>query len=119
MGYIPMTLIIVLGSSLFVALVINPVFASSFIKKEVRSLPNKKKLVKTGIYMISGAILFYLFGSKLMGGVLVAFALLSLLNGFYLTPASYWFQDSLLVRLEKRYASALKWALEGKNPSLC
>lgn len=116
MGYIPMTLIIVLGSSLFVALVINPVFASSFIKKEVRSLPNKKKLVKTGIYMISGAILFYLFGSKLMGGILVAFALLTLLNGFYLTPASYWFQDSLLVRLEKRYASALKWVLEGRRP---
>ena len=33
MGYIPMTLIIVLGSSLFVALVINPVFASQFVKK--------------------------------------------------------------------------------------
>ncbi|HAP30426.1 MAG TPA: copper transporter, partial [Flavobacteriales bacterium] len=34
MGYIPMTLIIVLGSSLFVALVINPVFASQFVKKD-------------------------------------------------------------------------------------
>jgi multidrug efflux pump subunit AcrB len=35
MGYIPMTLIIVLGSSLFVALVINPVFASRFMQKTI------------------------------------------------------------------------------------
>ena len=34
MGYLPRTLIIVLGSSLFVALVINPVIAASFIKNQ-------------------------------------------------------------------------------------
>ena len=39
MGYIPTTLIIVLGSSLFVALVINPVFASTFMKKDERKKP--------------------------------------------------------------------------------
>jgi multidrug efflux pump subunit AcrB len=116
MGYIPMTLIIVLGSSLFVALVINPVFASSFIKKDERTTPNKKKIQKTAIYLAAAAIFFYLIGYKLMGGIMVAFALLSLLNGFYLTPASYWFQDTLLVRLEERYLRTLKWALKDKMP---
>ncbi len=116
MGYIPMTLIIVLGSSLFVALVINPVFASSFIKKKERSTPNKKKLQKSAMYMAGAAILFYLIGYMLIGGIMVAFALLTLINGLYLTPASYWFQDTLLVHLEKRYARTLKWALSGKTP---
>lgn len=116
MGYIPMTLIIVLGSSLFVALVINPVFASSFIKKEERNNPNKKKLQKSAMYMAGAAIFFYLVGYKLMGGIMVALALLSLINGLYLTPASYWFQDTLLVRLEERYTKTLKWALSGSMP---
>jgi len=38
MGYLPATLIITLSSSLFVALVINPVFASKFMKLESKSV---------------------------------------------------------------------------------
>ena len=116
MGYIPLTLIIVLGSSLFVALVINPVFAASFIKKSERKLPNKKKLQKTALYFsISGIVLFIL-GIKLFGAILFVLALLTLLNGIYLTPLSYWFQDNLLAKLEQKYANVLDWALKGKNP---
>ena len=116
MGYIPMTLIIVLGSSLFVALVINPVFAATFIKKEERLKPQKKKIQITAIILAGASILFYLIGYKILGSLALVFSLLSLINGFYFTPWSYWFQDVLLVRLEKRYSSILTRALNGRQP---
>ncbi|RJP22318.1 MAG: efflux RND transporter permease subunit [Candidatus Abyssobacteria bacterium SURF_5] len=46
MSYLPKTLIITLSASLFVALVINPVFASRFMK--VRKLRDVKRLKKEG-----------------------------------------------------------------------
>lgn len=116
MGYIPMTLIIVLGSSLFVALVINPVFASSFMKKDERKKPNKSKLSKIAIVFTILAILFYLADKTFFGSLLVVFAILTLLNGLLLTPISYWFQDHLLVKLEQQYAKSLAWALSGIKP---
>ena len=116
MGYIPMTLIIVLGSSLFVALVINPVFASQFVKKDERSAPNKKKLKKTSIYAAVLAIVFYLTGLRMLGSLALVFALLNLVNGLYLTPLSHTFQDKFLVRLERRYSRILNWALRGRQP---
>ena len=116
MGYIPMTLIIVLGSSLFVALVINPVFAATFIQKEERLKPQKKKIQKTAIVLAAASIFFYLIGYKILGSLSLVFSILSLINGFYFTPWSYWFQDVLLVRLEKRYSSILAWALNGRQP---
>jgi multidrug efflux pump subunit AcrB len=116
MGYIPMTLIIVLGSSLFVALVINPVFASVFIQKDERNKPNKKKIFKTAAILSVIATLCYVFGYNMLGAILFVFALLSIINGFYLTPASNWFQDTLMVRFENKYAQTLEWALEGKKP---
>ncbi|MDA9898193.1 efflux RND transporter permease subunit [Flavobacteriales bacterium] len=116
MGYIPMTLIIVLGSSLFVALVINPVFASQFVSNETRTSPNKKKLKKTSIYAAALALFFYLIGSRMLGSLALAFALLNLLNGLYFTPLSHRFQDKFLVRLENRYSRILNWALQGRMP---
>ena len=116
MGYIPMTLIIVLGSSLFVALVINPVFASTFMKKDSRDKPNKSKLSKIAIVFIILAILFYLVGKIFWGSLLVSFAILTLVNGLLLIPISYWFQDTLLVKLENQYARILTWALNGFKP---
>jgi multidrug efflux pump subunit AcrB len=116
MGFIPMTLIIVLGSSLFVALVINPVFASTFIKKESRQPANKKKLKKSSLYAAIIAIVFYLLGFRMLGSIALCYGLLNLLISLYLTPLSFWFQDNLLVRLENKYSEILNWALEGRKP---
>ena len=118
MGYIPTTLIIVLGSSLFVALVINPVFASTFMKKDERKKSNTYKQSKIAITLTILSVLFYLAGKIFMGSLLIVFALLTLVNDFLLTPISYWFQDSLLVKLEKQYAKTLNWALQGIKPYL-
>ena len=118
MGYIPMTLIIVLGSSLFVALIINPVIASTFMVKDNRDKANVSKIgkISLGLLVVSG--FFYIKGNVFMGSLMLAFALLTLLNSFILRPISYWFQDSLLVRFEQFYANTLKWALNGYKPFL-
>ena len=116
MGYIPMTLIIVLGSSLFVALVINPVFASRFIQKDNRQQADKPKLKKTSIYFSIAAIVCYVLGARLLGSLALVIGLLNILNSLYLTPLSFYFQDNLLVKLERRYANTLSWALAGKTP---
>ena len=116
MGYIPMTLIIVLGSSLFVALVINPVVASTFIIKDNRDKVNLKKIGKITLGLLIIAALFYIQGSIFWGSLFITFALLALLNSFVLRPISYWFQDILLVKFEKIYANTLKWALRGYKP---
>ena len=118
MGYIPTTLIIVLGSSLFVALVINPVVASTFILKDNRDKVNFSKVAKITTVLLIIAALFYISGNIFMGSLLLTFALLTLLNSFVLSPISYWFQDSLLVRFEQFYANLLKWALNGYKPLL-
>ena len=116
MGYIPMTLIIVLGSSLFVALVINPVFASRFIQKDNRHLAVKPKLKKISIYFAIVAIVCYVLGARLLGSFALVIGLLNILNSLYLTPLSFYFQDNILVKLERRYANTLSWALAGKTP---
>lgn len=118
MGYIPTTLIIVLGSSLFVALVINPVVASTFILKDNRDKVNFSKVAKITTVLLIIAALFYISGNIFMGSLLLTFALLTLLNSFVLSPISYWFQDSLLVQFEQFYANLLKWALNGYKPLL-
>lgn len=118
MGYIPTTLIIVLGSSLFVALVINPVFASTFMKKDERKKPNINKQSKIAITLTILSILFYLVGKTFMGSLLLVFGILILVNTLVLTPVSYWFQDSLLAKLEIQYAKTLNWALQGIKPYL-
>ncbi len=59
MKFLPMTLMIVLASSLFVALVINPVLAVTYMKV-TQSQPNKKKIVISSLFFTSLGIFFLL-----------------------------------------------------------
>jgi multidrug efflux pump subunit AcrB len=52
MSYLPLTLIITLASSLFVGLVINPVFASRFMKLE-KQIENPKTVFQKIIYYVN------------------------------------------------------------------
>ena len=52
MKYLPITLIIVLGSSLFVGLVINPVLTSVFMRVGDYQ-PNRKKIIRTSLILIA------------------------------------------------------------------
>ena len=112
MKFIPMTLIIVLSSSLFVALVINPVLAANFIKKEEKNEQvNKKRLFLVAAVFVVMAIISYIAGSTLWGNLFVFFALLGFLSAYVLKPLAFWFQEKVLVKIENGYLKTLQFAL--------
>ncbi|MEN2284429.1 efflux RND transporter permease subunit [Algoriphagus sp. SE2] len=119
MKFLPITLIIVLSSSLFVALVINPVLTALFMKVEdvTKVKPKQKPIIVAGIFLILSTF-FYLLGVTAFGTLLLVACVLTLFNVFVLRKAIRWFQTVLLVKLENYYASTLEFALNGKKPIL-
>ena len=117
MSILPKTLIVVLASSLFVALIINPPFMANFMKiDDIRTKINWKKSLKiAGIYTVV-AILFYVAKIYLLGNLLMTVALLYVLNFSVLRPLARWFQTKFLVWLEHIYTRQLSHALNGKWP---
>ncbi len=115
MKYLPITLMIVLGSSLFVALVINPVLAVVYMKVGDPQLKRKKILINAGVLSIVGFI-FILFQQYGVGNVFIFLALIILLNYFVLAPGTKRFQNGFLPKLENSYGRFLSYALSGKRP---
>lgn len=117
MKYLPITLIIVLTSSLFVALVIIPVFSSTFIriKNNNSNGPDKKKGYRAAFILMAVGALCYIPGWMIMANLLVIFGLLGVLNMVFFYRAEKWFQDVFLVWLEEVYLKVLTFALRGKN----
>ncbi len=115
MQYLPITLMIVLGSSLFVALVITPVLLAILMKID-KGERNIKGIIKTfAAFVILGTLSiisgFNSFGNlSLIGGVLI------LLNGVIFSPGTVWFQNNFLPKLESGYQTFLKWVLHKKRP---
>lgn len=119
MKFLPITLIIVLSSSLFVALVINPVLTSLFMKVEQvdRKKSNKRPLV-FAIILSTMAIILYIAGAITFGNILMLVAILTVFNVVFLRKAIKWFQEVFLLRLERIYERTLSYALTGGKPYL-
>ncbi|MCF6359891.1 MAG: efflux RND transporter permease subunit [Cyclobacteriaceae bacterium] len=111
MKYLPITLIITLGSSLFVALVINPAFIKLFMKVDDRSQVDNRKVIRNFIVLavVGGVLLFLKF--TVFGNLLIAYALLLMVNSYLLTPVARKFQVSFLPWLEVIYEKTLRVAL--------
>ena len=117
MKYLPLTLIIVLTSSLFVALVIIPVISSTFIKPgDQNPKPNMKRSLVVVIVLGIMSGLFYLGGVNSMGTLCAIFAIIGILNIYALNKAARWFQNKFLVVLEDAYLRFIKFALRKRNP---
>ena len=115
MQYLPITLMIVLGSSLFVALVITPVLLAILMKVE-SDKKNIKRLVKTFAAFVILGTLSILSGLNSFGNLSLIIAFLILLNGFLFIPGTVWFQNNFLPKLETGYQSFLNWVLYKKRP---
>jgi multidrug efflux pump subunit AcrB len=115
MQYLPITLMIVLGSSLFVALVITPVLLAVLMKIENNS-PKTRKIVKSfGAFIVVGLLLL-VSGFKSLGNLSIIVSGLVLLNGFLFVPGTMWFQNKFLPKLEVGYQKFLSWVLHKKRP---
>lgn len=117
MKYLPITLIIVLSASLFVALVINPVMTAMFMKIEdmTQEKPKKGSLRMSGFLGLL-ALVCYLVGWNTIGSLAIVSALLTLVYVFFLRKAVGWFQSVFLVQMENGYESLLTYSLKGRNP---
>jgi multidrug efflux pump len=124
MKYLPITLIIVLSSSLFVALVIIPVFAKTIFRarqngtektSEKARSGNKKPLYITLVFLFAG-IVFHIFSFTLAGNIFILLALIIGLGYYVFRNLQAWFQRKLLPFNERLYSRTLKFALRGKNP---
>ena len=117
MSVLPRTLIVVLSSSLFVALILNPAFISSFMKIEDINtrLDLKKTLKKAGIFAVIAAV-FYLLRIWLLANLSITVAVLLILNFFLFRPMARWFQTKFLVWIENIYTRQLRHALTGYWP---
>ncbi len=117
MSVLPKTLIVVLASSLFVALILNPAFVSSFMKiDDIKVRLNWKKSVKRAGILLIFAVLFYVARIWLLGNILMTVVLFMLLNLVLLRPLARWFQTRFLVWLENVYTRQLRHALTGYWP---
>ena len=120
MKYLPVTLIIVLTSSLFVALVIIPVMSATFIKiKNNNGNGDSKRkrrmgLIFASLLVVTGGLLL-LTGWRILPNLLIIFGIIGILNLFFLRHMESWFQQIFLVKLEKIYSQSLKFALRGRN----
>ncbi len=119
MKYLPITLIIVLTSSLFVALVIVPVFAAVLIrrKKNDRSAQEiKKRAIIVVLGMIGLSIPLFLAGQRILPNLLLVFGIVGLLDIFLFRNWQQWFQDVFLSKLEYYYRRLLVFAISKSKP---
>jgi multidrug efflux pump subunit AcrB len=117
MSILPKTLIVVLASSLFVALILNPPFIASYMKiDDINRRANWKRSLKNAGILTLIAIPFYLAQVYLLGNILITVAAIMVLNIFVFRPLARWFQNKFLVWLENIYTRQLKHALKGYRP---
>ncbi|MGA1543986.1 MAG: efflux RND transporter permease subunit [Saprospiraceae bacterium] len=118
MQYLPITLIIVLTSSLFVALVINPVFTSKYMKLEkasneleVKKSKRKNVLIGTLLVLVL-ALGFHFMGIFWLRNITIIGGLINVFAFFLLRPASFNFQIKVLPKLERGYDQFITRALK-------
>ncbi|MBN8575406.1 MAG: efflux RND transporter permease subunit [Cytophagales bacterium] len=117
MKYLPITLIISLSASLFVALVINPVFILRFMKLDSEIVVNHRAIWRNVIIAVVIGVLFIAGKVYWLGNILIAFGFLTVANVYVLVPLSKRFQTGLLPKVEELYARTITFALKGKRPA--
>ena len=120
MKFLPITLIIVLTSSLFVALVLIPVFAVLLAKEGADQTDNvsKKRGNIIGLTLLAVSIVFYVAGIFTVANLLAISAMVSFFNVHIFSKIARWFQDVLLTKLENVYLKVIAYSLSGAKPHL-
>ncbi|NCP44955.1 MAG: copper transporter [Flavobacteriales bacterium CG18_big_fil_WC_8_21_14_2_50_32_9] len=119
MKIFPITLSIVLGSSLFVALLINSMLTSDFMKTEEKDMTKKFLIKTTSILFVLGVISLFIGNSfKGLGTLMIFSSIILWVYKLFLVKAADYFQTVLLVKMENGYQKFLSFALKGKMPYL-
>jgi multidrug efflux pump subunit AcrB len=114
MKYLPITLIIVLGSSLFVALVINPVLTAMYMRVDKKESNKRRIIIWSGIFVVLG--LFLIPVNAAWSNIFIIIGVFRVFTLFMLNPATEWFQNKFLPILEDKYEKILKFSLVKRRP---
>jgi len=117
MIYFPITLSIVLGSSLFVAIFFNSVLVSQFMTTEDRNLPIKT-IIRTSSIIAGIGLLIFIFGGeyRALGSVMIFTAIMLWVYRLVLRKMANRFQNTSLVKLENWYERQLTTSFKKKRP---
>jgi multidrug efflux pump len=121
MYFLPVTLIVTLLASLFVAYIINPVFAVDFMEREAHheetsSKPKwTKRLTVTSILLGVSALIAYT-ASFMIGNIIVSIWVIILLEHFWLGGVAKKFQTGFWPRVQNRYYKILEWCVHAWRP---
>jgi len=111
----PITLSVVLGSSLIVALFFNSVLVSRLMGVEEKSIGKKPLIKVTIIFLVLGGLMFMADSAiRGLGTLLWVTAILMWVYKYFLMGATQKFQRNFLPILEEKYRSSLRFALKGK-----
>jgi multidrug efflux pump len=117
MKILPITLSIVLGSSLFVAIFFNSVLVSQFMSIEDKDMPLKRIIITTSVIAGIGFLVFFTAGEyRALGTLMIFTAVMLWAYRLFLRKWANSFQTVALVKLENWYERQLRSALSGKKP---
>jgi multidrug efflux pump subunit AcrB len=112
----PITLSVVLGSSLFVAIFMNSMLVSSFMDIHDREISLKKLVILTIILVVIGLLIFIVGGPvRGLGTLMIVTAGMFWLYKYFIKKWAVYFQKNVLTRMENFYENRIKHALRGKN----
>ena len=117
MKYFPITLSVVLGSSLFVAVFFNSVMVSQFMDVNEKIL-SRKQLIRLSILLGGFGVFILIFGGSMraLGSVMIVTAIMFWLYKYLIKKLTTKFQNSILTRWENGYEKWLRYFLGGKKP---
>ncbi len=117
MIYFPITLSVVLGSSLFVAIFINSMLVSQFMEIGEKKL-TRKQLIRLSIILGGLGTFILIFGGQVrgLGSLMIVTAALFWIYRYALKDAANYFQRRILAWLENQYQRFLTYALKGWRP---
>ena len=117
MIYFPVTLSVVLGSSLFVAVFMNSMMVSKFMKVEEGESSTKRLIIISALLAFIGTMIV-LSGLPMaaLGSLMIFTSVMIWVFKFVLKGSINRFQNSFLPKLEKFYEGVLKKALSGSRP---
>tara|TARA_X000000950_G_scaffold5905_1_gene6330 strand:- start:602 stop:4045 length:3444 start_codon:yes stop_codon:yes gene_type:complete len=114
MIYLPITLSIVLGSSLFVAIFFNSMLVSKFMSIDEKNL-SKNDLIKLSYFLSGIGLLLFVIGgtSRGFGTLFIVINIFFWLYSYYLKSIALRFRTIFLGWLEAKYEKFLRFALRG------
>ena len=122
MYFLPVTLIVALLASLLVAYIINPVFATDFMKPHVSHDKSKSKITRgfkiSAIVFGSLAVMSYITGAFGLGNLAVTLFGVYALHHFFIIGMIKSFQDKVWPKVQEWYKKVLSWCLQGWRPAL-